>query len=178
MRCPGLHQLCTRKEFLQASVLWFPSLSVGLKTDGNFPVFSRSVFYILPLRFRIFRKSGIRTKSGMEVVGIQTEVETTFFRLYFWNPGFHRNCSVFNPECLPNLKRPTKGGPRREGTHLKNPSPSKSQPTQSPIAPHALALDSASAASTRDSKSRRHCSSHVFLAARIGYMQEQKVLFF
>jgi hypothetical protein len=86
----------------------------------------------------------------MEVVGIRTEVETTFFRPYFRNPGFHRNCSVFNLECLPNLNRPTKGGPRREGTHLKKPSPSKSQPTQSPIAPHALALDSAS--STRDSK--------------------------
>jgi hypothetical protein len=94
---------------------------LGLKTDGNFLVFSRSVFYILSPRFRIFGKSGIQTKSGMEVVEIRTEVETTFFRPYFWNPGFHRNCSVFNPECLPNLNRPTKGGPRREGTHLKKP---------------------------------------------------------
>jgi hypothetical protein len=151
---------------------------LGLKTDGNFSVFSRSVFYILPPCFRIFGKSGIRTKSGMEVVGIRTKVETTFLRPYFRNPGFHRNCSVFNPECLPNLNRPTKGGPRREGTHLENPIPSKSQPTQSPITPHELALDSASAASTRDNKSRRRRSSPVFLAARIGYMQEQKVLFF
>jgi hypothetical protein len=50
--------------------------SVGLKTDGNFPIFSCSVFYILPPCFRIIGKSGIRTRSGMEVVGIRTEVES------------------------------------------------------------------------------------------------------
>jgi hypothetical protein len=59
------------------------SLSLGLKTEGIFPVFPRSVFYILPPHFRIFGKSEIRSESGMEVAGIRTEVETAFFPAVF-----------------------------------------------------------------------------------------------
>jgi hypothetical protein len=81
------------------SVVWclWP---LALKADGNFPAFSRSVFYILPFRFRFFGKSGTGSEYGYEVVGMRTDVEMALFRPDCRNPGFSRNVSVFNPELF------------------------------------------------------------------------------
>jgi hypothetical protein len=59
-----------------------------------------------PSVFAFSGKSRIGSEFGSEVVGMQTEVETEFFRPYLRNSVFGRNISVFVPHFTRIPDRP------------------------------------------------------------------------